>query len=174
MHSLPVNLSAARFECTFGRGCDGVCCREGRPLVYADEVERIGGIVERLLPVLRPEAAAAIRRRGWLSNQRKHGERVVRNAGGWCVFFANGCTLHRAGLEDGDAFRYKPAVCALFPIQRNARGDWYVRQKGVEGEKWDLFCLDPASTTARAADTLGAEIALASRFDATSDPPRRS
>ena len=165
MHRLPLNLSTARFECTYGRGCDGICCREGRPLVYADEVERIGGVLERLLPALRPEARAAIRRRGWLAERRRYGERVVRNAGGWCVFFQSGCVLHRAGLAEGDAFRYKPAVCSLFPIQRDPRGSWYVRQRGFKGEKWDLFCLDPAQTEKKASETLTAEIALAEKFD---------
>jgi hypothetical protein len=160
-----VNLPTARFECTFGRGCEGICCREGRPLVYPDEVERIGGVLERLLPALRPEARVTIRRRGWLSDRRRDGERVVRNAGGWCVFFQRGCVLHRAGLEEGDAFRYKPAVCSLFPIQRDPAGRWYVRQKGFQGEKWDLFCLDPASTNEPAGQTLEAELALAKKFD---------
>lgn len=167
--SLPVvNLDRARFECTYGRGCDGVCCREGRPIVYADEIERIGGILERIVPSLRPESREAIRRRGWLSERRRCGERVTRNAGGWCVFFAAGgvgCVLHRAGAEEGDAFRYKPAVCSLFPIQRDEKGRWYVRQKGYQGEKWDLFCLDPALNAKPAAETLSAEIELAKRFD---------
>jgi len=160
-----VNLDRARFECTYGRGCDVICCREGRPLVYADEVARIGGIVERLLPVLRPEARAEIRRRGWLTKRTRYGERVVRNAGGWCVFFQMGCVLHRAGLEEGEPFRYKPAVCSLFPIQSDERGRWYVRQKGFNGERWDLWCLDPAATEKKASETLTAEIALAEKFD---------
>ena len=40
--SLPVvNLSEAKFECIYGRGCDGVCCQNGRPGVYPEEVERL-------------------------------------------------------------------------------------------------------------------------------------
>ena len=172
-----LNLARARFECTYGRGCDGICCREGRPLVYADEVERVERLLPALLPTLRPEAQAAIRRRGWLTRRRRYGERVVRNAGGWCVFFERGCVLHRAGAAEGDPFRYKPAVCSLFPIQSDPQGRWYVRQKGYKGEKWDLFCLAPAKAPKQASETLGAEIALAEKFDseaATSDPPRRT
>ena len=39
---LPViNLSEAKFECTYGRGCAGLCCQNGRPGVYPEEVERL-------------------------------------------------------------------------------------------------------------------------------------
>ena len=170
--TLPVlNLAAARFECTFGRGCDGVCCREGRPIVYTDEIERLDTHLEKFLPLLRPEARAAVRRRGHLTRRRRLGERVLRNVGGWCVFFSGGCVLHRVGAEEGDKFRYKPAVCALFPIQRDDRDSWYVRQKGYKEETWDLFCLDPAASGRAAAETLQDELALARRFtpEATED-----
>ena len=172
---LPVNHAQARFECLYGRGCDGVCCREGRPLLYAEEIARLDGALERVLPQLRPEARAAIRRRGYATTRRRLGQRVARNVAGWCVFFNRGCVLHRMGEQEGEKFRYKPAVCALFPIQRNEAGDWYVRQKGYEGEKWDLFCLDPAASERPAAETLQEEIALAQLFDreaSKSDPPR--
>ena len=33
------NLATATFECTFGRGCDGLCCKNGRPSVDADDTE---------------------------------------------------------------------------------------------------------------------------------------
>lgn len=163
--TLPVlNLAQARFECLFGRGCDGVCCREGRPLVYSDEIARLDAHLEKFLPLLRPEARATLRRRGYLTRRRRLGERLMRNAGGWCVFFNRGCVLHRVGEEEGEKFRYKPAVCALFPIQRDGRDRWYVRQKGYRGEKWDLFCLDPAASAQPAAETLQEEMALAERF----------
>jgi hypothetical protein len=170
--TLPVvNLWQARFECLYGRGCDGICCREGRPIVYSDEIERLDAHLEKFLPLLRPEARAVVRRRGYLTRQRRLGERVLRNVGGWCVFFSGGCVLHRVGAEEGDKFRYKPAVCALFPIQRDDRDRWYVRQKGYKEEKWDLFCLDPAASGRAAAETLHDEIALARRFttEATED-----
>src|SRR5438067_1465891 len=40
--SLPIlNLAEARFECTYGHGCDGICCRNGRPPIYPDDASRI-------------------------------------------------------------------------------------------------------------------------------------
>jgi hypothetical protein len=163
---LPIlNLTAARYECTYGRGCDGVCCREGRPLIYPEEIEKIDAILHRVLPMLRPEARAFIQSRGYLTQRRRLGQPMARHTHGWCVFFKEGCVLHKLGAAEGDKFRYKPAVCALFPIQQDEHDHWYVRQMAYKGEKWDLFCLDPASTTVPAFESLREEIALAQRFD---------
>lgn len=163
--TLPVvNLAEARFECTYGRGCEGVCCREGRPLVYAEEIALLDAHLPRIAPLLRPEARAALSRRGYLTRRRRLGERVIRTAAGWCLFFNRGCVLHRIGAAEGDRFRYKPAVCSLFPIQRADDRRWYVRQKGYKNEKWDLFCLDPTATSKPASESLRDEMTLARRF----------
>ena len=165
-HSLPIlNLAQARYECTYGRGCDGVCCREGRPLVYPEEIERIDANLHKIAPILRPEAQAVVRRKGFLTRRRRLGHPIVRNVKEWCVFFNQGCVLHKLGDAEGDKFRYKPAVCALFPIQSDDDGNWYVRQHGYKKEAWDLFCLDPENSTVPATDSLREEIALAQRFD---------
>ena len=81
------------------------------------------------------------------------------------MFFHRGCVLHALGSEEGDPFRYKPAACALFPLDKDDRDRWYIRQRGFQGERWALFCLDPRPDTPPAAATLGAEIALAARFE---------
>jgi hypothetical protein len=165
-HDLPViNLHTAKFECTFGRGCDGVCCREGRPPVYADEIARIAENLPKFLPLMRPEASRVAARRGFVSGRKRFGEEQMRVAGGWCIFFNQGCVLHQVGAAEGDKFRYKPAVCALFPIQQDDHDRWYVRQKGFKRERWDLFCLDPSNSTKPAAESLQEELALAQRFD---------
>jgi hypothetical protein len=164
--SLPIlNLEEARYECTYGRGCDGICCREGRPLVYPEEIERIDANLEKFMPLLRPAAQATIRRKGYVGEKRRIGQRIMRNAGGWCVFFQNGCVLHQVGAAEGYKYLYKPAVCSLFPIQADGDGNWYVRQKGYKQEKWDLFCLDPENSPLPAAETLQSELALAQRFE---------
>jgi hypothetical protein len=82
---------------------------------------------------------------------------------GWCVFFHEGCVLHKVGGAEGDTYRYKPAACALFPLVRKD-DEWYVRQKGYENEKWDLFCLDPQATSKPAAESLQGEIRLAEKY----------
>jgi Fe-S-cluster containining protein len=165
--SLPVvNLSTSTFECIYGRGCDGICCQNGRPGVYADEEKRIDANLSRFLPELRPEARQVVESRGFVSNRRKGGLPMLRVVGGWCVFFNKGCVLHKVGAADGDKYLYKPAACALFPLARNDKGDWYVRQIGVEGEEWDLFCLDAATSTLPAAESLRDEIELAARYAA--------
>jgi hypothetical protein len=159
-----VNLQEARYECRYGNGCDGHCCREGRPLVYAEEIERLDANLEKFMPLLRREARQRLASRGYLTKRRRLGERVLRNVQGWCIFFNDGCILHRVGEDEGDKFRYKPAVCSLFPIQMDEHDRWYVRQKGFNREKWDLECLDPAWSNLPAAETLKEEIALAKRF----------
>ena len=154
------NLHEARFECTFGRGCDGVCCRNGRPPVYPDEFRRIGDNLDRFVPLLRPEAAALVARDGFMSRRRKSGTTTLRVIGGWCVFFNAGCTLHRVGLMEGDAARYKPFACATFPLEKHPTHGWYVRQKGLLGEVWDLRCLDPARGHPPAAESLTRELRM--------------
>jgi len=162
-----LNLESARFECTFGRGCDGVCCRDGRPPVYADEVQRIDENLHRILPLLRPEARAAVDKVGYLSRRRKAGVTTARVVAGWCVFFNQGCVLHRLGAAEGAAFRYKPWVCAVFPLAKDQHDRYYVRQKGYKRERWDLACLDPESSAVPAAVSLRDETALAEEWESS-------
>ena len=159
-----VNLDTARFECTFGRGCDGKCCQNGRPSLGPDEVARIDGLRDRLLPRLRPSARKVVEAEGFLSRRTKLGRPMLRVEGGWCVLFHNGCELHHLGAEDGASYQYKPTQCALFPLEPHGDGTYYVRQHGYEGERWDLFCLDP-NQPARAGENLGAEVAYAAGLE---------
>ena len=163
-----INLEEARFECVFGRGCEGVCCRNSRPPVYPDEVEAIEAGLDKLLPRLRPEARAVVEKHGFLSGRRKEGLPMLRVVDSWCVFFNQGCVLHRLGVEEGDKHRYKPAVCALFPLAKNDNDEWFVRQAGQPGEKWDLPCLNPGASTVPASESLKEEMQLALKYEAES------
>jgi hypothetical protein len=164
-----LNLAEARFECTFGRGCDGVCCRNGRPLIYPDEANRIDAKLPEVLPLLRSEARRVVEKDGYVSRRRKRGNPVARVTRGWCVFFNRGCVLQTLGAGMGN--NLKPAACALFPLDRDQRNRWYVRQWGYRGEAWNLFCLDPQASGTPAAESLRDEIALAGRF--TEDEDRK-
>jgi hypothetical protein len=168
--SLPIaNADTATYECVFGRGCDGICCKNGRPSVPPAEAAVIRAALPRVLPRLRPEARAAVEAEGFLSNRVKQGHPMVRVAGGWCVFFNGGCVLHQLGAEDGDVFAYKPSQCALFPIEQDEKlKDWYVRQWGYRDEEWDLFCLNPKASDRPVAESLAGELALAGRLAAES------
>jgi hypothetical protein len=90
---------------------------------------------------------------------------MLRTVKGWCVFFNQGCVLHKVGAAEGDRYRYKPAACSLFPLAKDENDRWYVRQQGYKNEKWDLFCLDPKQSQSAAAETLVEEAALARRYD---------
>ena len=79
--SLPVvvtNADTATFDCSFGRGCEGLCCRNGRPSVGPEERARIVALLPRLLPLLRPDARALVEAEGFLSNRTKLGRPMVR------------------------------------------------------------------------------------------------
>ncbi len=152
-----LNLAQARFECTFGRGCEGICCKDGRPPVYPEEAAPIEAAMPTILPRVRPEVRSVLERDGFLTRRRKAGQPTLRVARGWCIFFHRGCVLHDLGL--------KPALCALFPLSKDLRGRWYVRQKGYQREQWNLPCLDPAPGTPLAAESLRAEIALAESYE---------
>jgi hypothetical protein len=170
--ALPVvvlNADTATFDCVFGRGCDGVCCRNGRPSVGPGEQEAIRAVLPRALPLLRPSARAVVEAGGFLSNRTKLGNPMLRVEGGWCVLFNGGCVLHTIGAEDGDPYRYKPTQCALFPLERGDGDSWYVRQWGYEGERWDLFCLNPRQSDRPAVEGLAPELALAARSGAGGD-----
>jgi len=168
MQSLPVvveNAETATFDCTFGRGCEGICCKNGRPSVDEAEQAAIRAVLTRALPHLRPLARKLVEAEGFLSNRTKLGNPMLRVEGGWCVLFNGGCVLHKLGAEDGDAYQYKPTQCALFPLEKGDTG-WYVRQWGVEGEKWDLFCLNPEQSKRPAVEALTEELTLAAKCDA--------
>jgi Fe-S-cluster containining protein len=168
MKSLPLaveNAATATFDCSFGRGCEGICCRNGRPSVGPDERQVMSAVLPRVLPLLRPAARAVVERDGFTSARTKLGRPMVRVAEGWCVFFNAGCVLHTVGAEDGDSYQYKPTQCALFPLEK-ADGAWFVRQWGLDGEQWDLFCLNPANSPRPAVEALAAELALAAKLDA--------
>ncbi len=161
--SLPlpiVNLSTATFECSFGRGCDGICCQDGEPPVSAEEIADLERNLPHILPHLRPEARAHVAAEGFLGGEHECGDRKLAVAGGWCVFFHKGCVLHKLGALEGDPYRYKPIVCALFPLEEGADGQWRVRQWGVADESWDLFCLNPKNSAKPAAESLQSEIRL--------------
>lgn len=157
-----LNAATATFDCSFGRGCEGICCRHGEPSVTPAEKAVIDGVLDRVRPLLRPEAVAALDASGWLTEQQKLDLPMTRVVDGWCLFFNAGCTLHKLGAVDGDFARYKPIQCVLFPLEPNGDGTWYVRQWGHEGEEWnDLFCLNPANTTRSATEALAPEMEVA-------------
>ncbi len=159
---LPIeNLDKARFECIFGNGCEGKCCQNGRPSVSKSEEKQIRKQLSRLLPLLRPSARTLIEKKGFLSNRKKLDQPMIRVIDGWCIFFNEGCVLHKLGGVDGDTYQYKPSQCALFPLEPNGDGTWYVRQWGYKGEVWDLFCLDPKASKKSPSETLQSEIKYA-------------
>ncbi len=167
-HPLPVvNLNEATFECTFGRGCDGLCCKNGRPGVDQRDQKRIKKVLKRVLPLLRPEARELIEKEGFASRRFKVGLPMLRVVDGWCVFFNKGCVLHQIGAEDGASYQYKPSQCALFPIEQDVDNSWFIRQWGYNKEDWNLFCLNPKASNKPAAESLKAELEYLAKMEST-------
>jgi hypothetical protein len=171
--SLPVwNAATARFSCVWPR-CDGACCKASRPPVSPGEERIIRAQIERVLPMVRPVARKVIARGAWVTKRRKSGRPTLAIAGVHCVFYADGCVLHKLGAAEGDKNKYKPETCITFPLDRDDRDRWYVRQRGVAGEEWDLECLDPTASDRAPADSLSEEIAFAERVEAGLERWRR-
>jgi Fe-S-cluster containining protein len=171
-----VNIETATFECSFGRGCEGICCKNGRPSVGPDEIATIEGQLHRALPLMTPAARKLVEAEGFLSRRTKLGRPMVRVVDSWCVFFNKGCVLHTIGAEDGESYQYKPVQCAMFPLEKDVdTGNWYIRQWDQFNEDWDLFCLNPKNTKKKAAESLAAEIALAETgaADAAFEPTKK-
>ncbi len=165
--SLPVvNLSEATFECIYGRGCDGLCCQNGRPGVYPEEVQRLDANLSKFLPELRPEARQTHRIER-LPEQPPQGRpadaarrrRLVR-------LLSQGLRAAQGRRRRGRQVPLQARACALFPLAKNDAGEWYVRQWGVEGEEWDIFCLNPQASPRPAAESLQEEIRLAEQYTA--------
>jgi len=164
------NGDTATFDCTFGRGCVGLCCQHGEPSVTPAEYQRIKDHLPHVIPHLRPEAARSLETQDFIGSDIKLDNPMVRVVDGWCLFFNEGCVLHKVGAAEGDFAKYKPIQCVMFPLEPNGDGSWYVRQWHHEGEQWnDLFCLNPANTPLKAADTLAPEIAVAETLGADFD-----
>ena len=153
-----LNLEVARFECVYP-SCGGPCCKNSRPPCTDAEAERIDTVMSRALPLLRPAARAIVERRGFRTQRKKEGIRMLGVVDQHCLFYADdGCALHHLGLEEGDAYMYKPWVCSTFPLDRDGKGGWYVRQHGTMDEGWDLFCLSPTESDVPAETSLRSEL----------------
>lgn len=162
-YSLPLlNAETATFDCTFGRGCEGDCCTNGRPGLTDQEQQKISRKLSTLLPLLKDKARRIIEDNGLVTQRQRAGLYMAPVVDGWCVFFNEGCALHKMGAVEGDSLKYKPAQCAIFPLLWDEDGDFYVRQWNYKGEEWnDLHCLNPAKSKVKATESLKNEMNLA-------------
>lgn len=161
-----LNEQTATFECSYGRGCKGDCCTNGRPGLSEDEQRRITGNLHNILPLLKAKARKIIEEQGIVTRRTRHGLPLAAVVDQWCIYFNDGCALHKAGAIEGDPMKYKPMQCAIFPLLWNDDGEWYVRQWNYENETWnDLFCLNPKNSRVKASESLLNEMNLAAGLD---------
>ena len=164
-----VTFLLSRWECIFGRGCQGVltgpapelvqgCCSYGAHFTDADDVAR----VEREAAALTPDVwQFHSRGRKGVTRTKKDGTVVSRMVDGACIFlnrpgFPNGpgCALHQAALATGRRpMDLKPEVCWQVPIRREDHrtedghvistvGQWDRRHWGGGGEDFAWWCTE--------------------------------
>jgi hypothetical protein len=170
--SLPVftNLDTARFKCVYP-SCGGLCCRQSRPPVEPAEAKRIADNLHRVIDHMRPSARRAVEKNGFLTKRIKSKRQMISINDEYCVFYNEGCVLHRLGAGEGDSTKYKPWVCIAFPLDTAAKSKgetdekWEVRQWGNKGEAWDLFCLNPKEANVLPRKSLAFEIDFVRSLD---------
>ncbi len=164
-----VTFLESRWECIFGRGCEGVltgpaaelvqgCCSYGAHFTGEEDIARV------------EEAALTLTAAQWQFRAKGRRNGVVKRAGGEsvtrlvqdaCVFlnrpgFAGGpgCALHRAALERGiEPLELKPDVCWQLPLRRSDEtgpdghvtttlGEWQRRHWGEGGREFHWWCTE--------------------------------
>lgn len=161
-----LNAESATFDCTFGRGCEGDCCTNGRPGLSDQEQDLINSNLHKILPLLSPKARKLIEANGIVTRRTRDDMPLAAVVDGWCVYFNQGCALHKAGALEGDSMKYKPYQCAIFPLLWTDDGEWYVRQWNYQNETWnDLHCLNPRKSSVKATESLKNEMNLAADLD---------
>lgn len=165
-----VTFLLSRWECIYGRGCQGVltgpapervegCCSYGAH--FSDEADESRVAAAALtLDAGQWQFRAEGRRRG-VAKTAAGGERVTRLVADACVFLNRpgfsggpGCALHRAALDRGQRpLDLKPEVCWQLPLRREDRDDggghvtstvieWGRADWGAGGEDFHWWCTE--------------------------------
>jgi hypothetical protein len=165
-----VTFLLSRWNCIFGRGCQGVltgpapeleqgCCSYGAHFTDDDDVERVEAAARTLTPDVWQHAAKA--KRGGVVTTEADGTRVTRLVGGACIFlnrpgFARGagCALHQVAMDRGvEPMELKPDVCWQLPLRREDTTDdtgrvtstvtqWDRKHWGAGGEEFHWWCTE--------------------------------
>lgn len=162
----------SRWHCLFGRGCPGIdadrpdagCCTLGAHFTDADDLARVGRVVDRLGPDDWEQHPTGSQE-GWhLQEEDSTATRVVDGA---CIFLNSpgfpggaGCALHARALAEGrEPLTTKPDVCWQLPVRRSYReveqpdGEVYLeitltefdrRAWGPGGHDLDWYCTGSA------------------------------
>jgi hypothetical protein len=166
-----VTFLESRWECIFGKGCQGVltgpaaelsqgCCSYGAHFMSEADATRVAAAAATLTPAqwqFRQKGRSA---RGVVRTNNE-GELVTRIVDGACIFlnrpgFAGGagCALHRAALERGvEPLELKPDVCWQLPLRRadetapdghvvTTLGEWSRRHWGKGGHDFHWWCTE--------------------------------
>jgi hypothetical protein len=167
-----VTFLLSRWQCIFGRGCQGVltgpaeelvqgCCSYGAHFTDDDDVARVKAAARTLTEDEWQFARAG--RRGGVVRTQADGTRITRLVGGACVFLNRpgfptgpGCALHQAALARGESpMTLKPDVCWQLPLRREDSSDdagrvvstvtqWDRVHWGEGGQEFHWWCTEAA------------------------------
>ena len=165
-----VTFLLSRWECIFGRGCQGVltgpapelvqgCCSYGAHFTDDADVTRVKAAAKELNAEqwqFRKEG-----RKGGVVIKEADGTRVTRLVDDACIFLNRpgfaagaGCALHRAALDRGvEPLELKPDVCWQLPLRREDATDgsgrvtttvtqWDRKHWGEGGEEFHWWCTE--------------------------------
>jgi len=165
-----VTFLLSRWECIFGRGCQGVltgpapelvqgCCSYGAHFTDAEDEARVEAVAATLEP-LQWQFHKEGRQRGVIKTN-AGGERVTRMVAEACVFLNRpgfpggaGCALHRAAIDrDLRPMDLKPDVCWQLPLRREDRVEdaghvtstvveWKRSDWGAGGDEFHWWCTE--------------------------------
>jgi hypothetical protein len=165
-----VTFLTSRWNCIFGRGCQGVltgpapeleqgCCSYGAHFTDDEDVERVEAAARTL--TLDDWQYASRAKRGGVVTTDAEGTRTTRMVAGACIFLNRpgfpsgaGCALHQAALKRGvKPMDLKPEVCWQLPLRREDTTDdtgrvtstitqWDRKHWGGGGEEFHWWCTE--------------------------------
>jgi hypothetical protein len=165
-----VTFLLSKWQCIFGRGCQGVltgpapelaqgCCSYGAHFTDRADVARVKAAAKTLQPDQWQFLTAG--RRGGILRTEADGTKVTRLVEGACVFLNRpgfpggpGCALHRAALDRGlEPLDLKPDVCWQLPLRREDEtasdgrvtstiAQWDRKHWGDGGDEFHWWCTE--------------------------------
>ncbi|HTW07750.1 MAG TPA: hypothetical protein VME46_09575 [Acidimicrobiales bacterium] len=165
-----VTFLLSRWECIFGRGCQGVltglapemeqgCCSYGAHFTDEQDVARVKEAAKSLTDD--QWQYAALGRKAGVTRRRSGQAATTRLVDGACIFLnrpgfpgGSGCALHRAAVERGShPMELKPDVCWQLPLRRedtsspdgsvtSTLGQWDRTHWGTGGDEFAWWCTE--------------------------------
>ena len=112
--------------CNLG-ACKHLCCKDGA-MIGPERIGKIKRLLPKLLPLMRPEAVAAVKKKGFHLDSEfsrfdmdpTHKHHYIRTVKDRCVFLSyddkGGCVLQKYCRTNNIKYKLKPVGCWAFPF----------------------------------------------------------